>query len=70
MDSGFHNHLKSLNCLMLLVASIAFPFDCLVSISVEQVTKERAESLGLSFKMHNNGDAGYAVTMDFSLKGK
>jgi hypothetical protein len=38
MDSGSHNHLKSLNRLMLLVASFAFPFDCLISISVKQVT--------------------------------
>jgi hypothetical protein len=33
------------------------------------VTPERAKEMGVSFKIHKNGEAGYAVTMEFEDKG-
>lgn len=62
--------MKSIICLLLLTLYIALPSNCQALISVEHVTKERAEALGVSFKIHKNGEAGYAVTMDFELKGE
>ena len=62
--------MKSLICLIVFVVSIALPLDCQALISVDHVTKERAEALGVSFKIHKNGEAGFAVTMNFTLKGE
>lgn len=62
--------MKSLIYTILVAVSVALPFNCQALISVEFVTKERAKELGVSFKIHKNGEAGYAVTMDFEEKGE
>jgi len=62
--------MKSLLFGILAAASLVLSFDCHALISVEFVSKERAKELGVTFKIHRNGEAGYAVTMDFEKKGE
>lgn len=62
--------MKSLLSGILFLTSLALSFDCQALISVEFVSKERAKELGVSFKIHKNGEAGYAMTMDFQNKGE
>jgi hypothetical protein len=43
---------------------------CAAMISVEDVSKERAQELGITFRTNTNGQAGIRVWMEFKLKGE
>lgn len=43
---------------------------CAAEISVENVSKERAKELGITFRTNTNGEAGIRVTLEFKMDGE
>jgi hypothetical protein len=56
--------------LTLLFLLCAARTQCSAMISVENVSKERARELGVTFRSATNGQAGIQVWMEFKLKGE
>jgi hypothetical protein len=58
------------NVLAMVFFLCAARTQCGAMISVEDVSKERAKELGVTFRSHTNGQAGIQVWMEFKSKGE
>lgn len=55
---------------VLIFLLVAGANPCFAMISVENVSKKRAEELGVTFQTSTNGEAGTRVTLKFKFEGE